>query len=215
MAAARASYGSYAKPPSGAAPAGWTGSPRAAAATCAVSVLLLSAVFLAPPPASSDGRAGAPAAAASTSDLDLCGYCTAHRGEAHCALCGAAGARALALRVSNRHERAAGRALGDGLYPYAHLVEIHEPTRLELVAGGGGDGGGAGGAGAGARRDDDAAVALALSDDEKRLFAKRVVLATDWAVEAGLRHGKAVIDRCRVCARARASLPKARVCLAP
>ena len=43
-----------------------------------------------------------------------------------------AAARWLSLSVSNEYERRAGRRIGDGLYPLANLVEIHQPTRLSV-----------------------------------------------------------------------------------
>ena len=42
-------------------------------------------------------------------------------------------ARALKLRASSGYERQLGVAIGDGRYPFPNLVEIHQPTRLELA----------------------------------------------------------------------------------
>ena len=37
------------------------------------------------------------------------------------------------ISLSNEYERKSGRQTGDGLYPYKYLVEIHQPTTLEVT----------------------------------------------------------------------------------
>ena len=39
---------------------------------------------------------------------------------------------ALQIKVSNAYERREGHELGEGLYPFSHLVEVHTPTRIEV-----------------------------------------------------------------------------------
>ena len=39
----------------------------------------------------------------------------------------------LAVRISNEYERGAGRQIGDGMYPYDHLAEVHQETKFEIL----------------------------------------------------------------------------------
>ena len=94
----------------------------------------------------------------------------------------AASARApparFALRVSNAYERELGVPIGDGWYPFEHLVEVGQPTRLELSLATGSSSAAGGGGGSSSSSSSSSSFSSEPALDPDELF--------DWSAASGL-----------------------------